>query len=167
MIFFAKLFQLGGNETGPYDEKDGWKNIDLLNDIVDPSEHKDKELLRVSGNVQRSQVVPQSFHLYFLLLIYNVKRMSKAVLSLKRKTQNYDDDLVTSSFQWCWRKYENGCSTASTTGGNGCKMLIRWDRLLEVQQAAQECVVNGQWGPWKHTVVDSKQHYDYPPHLDI
>ena len=101
MIFFAKLFQLGGNETGPYDEKDGWKNIDLLNGIVDPSEHKDEQLLRVSGDVQRSQVVPQSFHLYFFLLIYNVKRMSKAVLSLKRKTQNYDDDLVTSSFQRC------------------------------------------------------------------
>ena len=38
-------------------------NIDLLDGIVNPSEHKDKELLGVSWDVQRSQVVPQYVHL--------------------------------------------------------------------------------------------------------
>ena len=36
----------------------------LLDGIVHPSEHKDEELLGVGGNVQRSQVVPQSFNLF-------------------------------------------------------------------------------------------------------
>ena len=43
----------------------------LLDGIVHPSEDKDEELLGIGGNVQRSQVVPQSFNL-FVLSIFTI-----------------------------------------------------------------------------------------------
>ena len=51
-----------------------------MDGIIHPSEHKDEELLGVSGDVQRSQVVPQSFHLLLFLIFTMLKDIEKTVI---------------------------------------------------------------------------------------